>query len=270
MKHSLNFVVVSILSGSLGLAGGCGENTPLAPSAPPPPSPIPSMFLVTGYVGHTTFQPCKDCTVEVLDGPDAGSSVLTDANGRFTFSIADGSAHTLRASKNGYHPATQVATPTGTGRANLVFVLESVQPPLHLAGTYEMTFEAGSHCEAVPAEIRRRDYLVSLSPHAGHPQTLFGTRPVEGQFDEFLVGWGVSGNEVAMIAPAGDNEGPGIVERIENGTIELRIAAGPQMMTIATSMRLAVAGQFSYCTGDAARECTVCDGPSHLLTMTRK
>jgi hypothetical protein len=57
-----------------------------------------------------------------------------------------------------------------------------------------------------------------------------------------------------------DNEGPDIVERLENGTIELRIAAGPQVMTTATSMRLAVAGRFSYCTGNPARECTVCPG----------
>jgi len=228
------------------------------------------MLLVTGWVGHTTFQPCGDCTVEVLDGPGAGRSLLTDASGNFTFSIADGSVPTLRASKDGYRPATKVATPDGPGRARAVFVLESVQPPLDLAGTYEMTLEAGSHCEAVPAEIRRRDYVVSLSPRAEHPQTFFGARPVEGRFDEFLMSWGVSGNEVAMIAPGGDNEGPGIIERLENGTIELRIAAGPQVMTTTRSMRFAVAGRFSYCTGNPALGCTVCDGPSHLLTMTRR
>jgi hypothetical protein len=225
MSQSLHFVVVGILSASLGLAGGCGKGTPLAPT-PPPPGPIPSTLLVTGWVGHTTFQPCRDCTVEVLDGPRAGRSVLTDANGGFTFSIAGGSAPTLRASKDGYRPATQVATPNGTGRARVVFVLESVQPPLDLAGTYKMTLEAGSHCEEVPAEIRRRDYVVSLSPRAEHPQTLFGARPVEGPFDEFSMVWGVSGNEVAVLSPAGDNQGPGIVERLENGTVELRIAAG--------------------------------------------
>jgi hypothetical protein len=152
----------------------------------------------------------------------------------------------------------------------MVFELESVQPPLDLAGTYEMTFEADSHCEAVPAEIRKRDHVVSLSPRAERPQTFFGAQPVGGRFDEFLMFWGVSGSEVAMIAPGGDNQGPGIVEHLENGTVELRIAAGPQVMTTATSMRIVVAGQFSYCTGNPALGCTLCDGPSHLLTMTRR
>jgi hypothetical protein len=113
----VHFVVVGILSASLGLVGGCGEGTPLArsPAPPPAPGPIPSMLVVTGWVGHTTFQLCGDCTVEVLDGPGAGRSVLTDASGDFTFSIADGSVPTLRASKDGYRPATKVATPTATG-----------------------------------------------------------------------------------------------------------------------------------------------------------
>ena len=269
MRQSLHFVVVGILSASLGLAGGCGEGTPLAPTSSPP-APIPSMLLVTGWVGYTTFQSCSDCTVEVLDGPAAGRSVLTDGKGGFTFSIADGSAPTLRASKDGYRPATQVATSIGTGRAWVALMLESVQPPLDLAGTYKMTLEAGSQCEEVPAEIRRRDYVVSLSPHGERPRTSFIARPLESRFDQFEMVWGVSGNEVAMLAPAGDSSLPGIVEPVGNGTVELLIAAGPQVMTTATSMRMAVAGQFSYCTANPARGCTVCDGPSHLLTMTRK
>jgi hypothetical protein len=205
--------------------------------------------------------------VEVLDGPGAGRSVLTDASGGFTVSIADGSAPTLRASKDGYRSLTKVATPTGTGRAWVSFRLESVQPPLDLAGTYKMTFVAG--CEELQADIRRRDYVVSLSPSSWRPQTMFMARPVEGLFDVFEMGWGVSGNEVAMLAPTGDNEGPGVAERFENGTVEMRLAARPQPMTTTTSMRVEVSGQFSYCTGNSAQGCTVCNGSSHLLTMTR-
>jgi hypothetical protein len=111
--------------------------------------------------------------------------------------------------------------------------------------------------------------ISSASLRWERPQTFFGAQPVGGRFDEFLMFWGVSGSEVAMIAPGGDNQGPGIVEHLENGTVELRIAAGPQVMTTATSMRIVVAGQFPYCTGNPALGCTLCDGPSHLLTMTR-
>jgi hypothetical protein len=32
--------------------------------------------------------------------------------------------------------------------------------------------------EAVPAEIRKRDHVVSLSPRAERPQTFFGAQPV--------------------------------------------------------------------------------------------
>ena len=264
MKHKLHIVLVSLLSASLGLAGGCGERSPLAPT--PPPVPIPSTLLVTGWVGHTTFQPCRDCTVEVLDGPGAGTSVSTNHDGNFSVRIAGGSGFTLRASKDGFRPATQVATDSGW----VVLVLESVQPPLNLAGTYKMTFEAGNACADVPAEIRRRDYVVSLSPATQRPLTSFFARPLEGEFDEFGMVWGVSGNEVGMLSPGGDTQGPGIVERLGNGTVELRIAAGPQVMTTATSMRIDVAGRFSYCTGTPASGCTVCDDPSHLLTMTRR
>jgi hypothetical protein len=267
MTQKLQFIAAATLS--LALAGACGERTPLAPSlSPAPPQPVATTLVVTGSVRYVTGRVCQGCTVEVMDGASAGTSVFTDANGRFFLSMSfagGGSGVTLQASQNGYQPATQ------TTRGGFVsFTLESSHP-LDLAGTYGMTFEAGAQCTELPDSVRKREYVVTLAGHPERPRSVFVARPVDGTFDAFQMTWRVSDKEVSMIAASGDaGEIPGIVERLgSDETVKLSVFSSPQEITAAASIRIPVVGRFEHCRGNSA--CSSCQSPQqHLLTATRR
>ena len=268
MTRKLQFIAVATLS--LTLAEACSEITPLAPSRtlplPPPPPPTgPTTLVVSGFVRTMPGRWCEGCTVEVMDGASAGTSVLTAANGQYSLSISfagDGSSVTLQASKNGYQPATQ------TTRGGFVsFTLESSHP-LDLTGTYDMTFEAGAQCTDLPESVRRRQYVVTL---AGRSRSVFVARPIMGTFDAFEMTWHVSDKEVAMVAARGDNgEIPGIVERLgSDETINLYVFSDPAEISAGAPIRIPVIGRFEHCKGNSA--CSSCQWPQqHRLTMTRR
>lgn len=270
MRQKLQFIAAGTLS--LALAGACGESTPVGPSQPPPPPPPqpsgPTTLVVSGFVRTMPGRWCEGCAVEVMDGASAGASVLTGANGQYSLSISfvgDGSSVTLQASKNGYQPATQ------TTRGGFVsFTLESSHP-LDLAGTYDMTFEAGAQCAELPESVRKREYAVTLAGHPERPRSVFVARPVDGTFDAFEMTWRVSDKEVAMVAARGDSgEIPGIVERLgSDETVNLYVFSDPAEITGAGPIRILVIGRFEHCKGNSA--CSSCQWPQqHRLTMTRR
>jgi hypothetical protein len=80
-----------------------------APLPPSPPLPPPTTLVVSGTVRYVTERWCEGCRVQVMDGASAGTSVLTDASGRYSLSIPapDSGSVTLQASQEGYLPATQ-------------------------------------------------------------------------------------------------------------------------------------------------------------------
>jgi hypothetical protein len=222
---------------------------------------------VSGTVRYVTGRLCEGCTVEVMDGPSAATSVLTDASGRYFLSmpVPDSGSVTLQASQNGYLPATLT---TRGGFAS--FTLESSHP-LDLAGTYGMTVEAGAQCAELPESVRRREYVVALVSHPDRPRSVFVARPVDGTFNAFEMTWRVSDKEVAMIAASGDGgEIPGIVERLgSDETVTLAVFSSPELITSATSIRIPVVGRIEHCKGNTA--CSSCQWPQqHLLTMTRR
>ena len=270
MRRKVQFIGVATLS--VALAGACGESTPVSPSRtlpPPPPPPTgPTTLVVSGFVRTMPGRWCEGCTVQVMDGASAGTSVLTAANGQYSLSISfagDGSSVTLQASKNGYQPATQT---TRGGFAS--FTLESSHP-LDLTGTYGMTFEAGAQCTELPESVRRREYVVTLAGHPDRPRSVFVARPVEGTFNAFEMTWRVSDKEVVTIAASGDGgEIPGIVERLgSDETVNLAVFSDPAEMTAAAPIRIPVIGRVEHCKGNSA--CSSCQWPQHhRLTMTRR
>ena len=95
------------------VASGCGDRESVMPmaTAPTPVPPSPSgVGLVSGVVYDTTLKPLSGATVEVLDGPQAGTSAIADAKGEFSLSGAFGTATRFRATKEGYLDATSGAS----------------------------------------------------------------------------------------------------------------------------------------------------------------
>src|SRR5262245_53019830 len=71
---------------------------------PPPPAPQPGTAQTTlkGVVTDSAFRVLPGATVEILDGPQAGRSALTDATGWFTLVGVFEDTTRLRASKEGH------------------------------------------------------------------------------------------------------------------------------------------------------------------------
>jgi hypothetical protein len=255
------------------IVGSCGGSPTRpaevnGPPPPPPPPAAPTTLVVSGTVRYVTDRVCEGCTVEVMDGASAGTSVVTDARGNYSLSVPvpDSGSVTLKASQDGYLPATQT---TKGGFAS--FTLESAHP-LDLAGTYAMAVEAGAQCTELPESVRKREYVVTLTGHPERPRSVFVARPVDGTFDAFEMTWRVSDKEAMMLAASGDGgEIPGIIERLgSDETVMLAVFSSPELIASATSIRIPVLGLVSYCKG--ASGCTECwsYGLPHLLTMTRR
>src|SRR5262245_14381914 len=112
------------------VAGACGSSPP-APTAPTAPSPIQYGFTeISGHVFDTAFRPLAGVTVQIVDGSQAGRSVISDAEGRFSFSggqFVNGIR--FNATKDGYVPATvsgPLQFPSPSSVAYLNITLESV------------------------------------------------------------------------------------------------------------------------------------------------
>ena len=280
-----------------GLAG-CGRSTtpnPTAPTGPtvapaptPSPTPPPNGELIQGSVSDTAFRPLAGTTVEVLDGPQAGTSTTSDATGHFSLTGTFDDTTRFRATKEGHAAATGTLRPTCARcdpRWWIQFTLEVLAPPVNMAGDYTLTFIADSACVDLPNEVRTRTYAATITP--GSANTNFqvalsgasffpspGSFPSHGSFPI-----GVAGNYVGFWFAD-----PALVEEIAANTyVVLYGAAGASvgasgMSTIAVSWD----GSFEYCagkstmgqSGDCSSIQTVaqaeCESKNHQLILTRR
>lgn len=159
------------------LVTACGGDHTSAP--PTTPTRVPSQPTATqfsGYVDDTTFQPVSSATVEVLDGPQAGRSTVTDASGRFTISGQFNGATRFRATKDGYQEAIQAFQP-----AMLFFLGVDA----HSGNSATLTVEADPACTELPPEVRRRTYAASVAA-AGAGNTTFAAHLAGASLDSYF------------------------------------------------------------------------------------
>jgi hypothetical protein len=122
--------------------------------------------LVEGSVGDTTQRGIAGARVEVLDGPQAGTTTMTNPIGGFSFRVSADDTTRFRASKDGYVPAEgtlKPRCPTCSTR-RIDFVLQSAGPSLDLTGDYTFSLMADSACTSLPAEARVRTYPTTIAP----------------------------------------------------------------------------------------------------------
>jgi hypothetical protein len=166
-----------------GLAG-CGGSTASAPS-PVPAAPAPAPFELTGHVYDTAIRAVAGVRIEVLDGPQAGTSATTDAAGAFSLAGTFGPTTRFRAARDGYVTATSTLTAAGLPNGTLGFFLEVQGGSVDMAGNYTLTFIADSACAAdLPADTRTRSYAATLSANQSPG------RAVNTQFVATLTGGG--------------------------------------------------------------------------------
>ena len=271
------------------VAPGCGDSNRspslLAPS--PVVSPVQQQS-VAGYVADTAFRSVPGAKVEVLDGPQAGTTIVSDDKGLFSFAGTFTSAVTMRASKDGYIALTKTTqTSAPGGRPWVYFQLEVVAPPVNIAGDYTLTFIADSTCTSIPSELRTRSYAATIAPVSNplaRPDTSFmlaahGSSLLE-DYTSFPIG--VAGDYVGISAYNG--EGFGLAERIGVDTYlgfygESRTSLGTSpSSTISLGFDGAIdycvlqsgAGWFDACTTGQALEHQQCQSKNHRLVLTRR
>lgn len=295
--------ISSALAAALLLApglAGCGATTsptPLAPSGPVVSLPPPPQELVRGSITDTASRQVAGVRVEVLDGPQAGSSAVTDAAGAFVFAGAFDDAVRFRASKEGYVDAVQTSRPPAcpTCARWIHFDLESPSAPsFDLSGQYDLTFTAAESCAAIPAELRSRTYVASVTRDASsrwrYVVSVTGASIVHGHSWEGI-GLGTTENH-ATVSLGNYHGDPGLLEQVD-GDSYLSFDGEASMVTGSTwppSLSGALDGFIDYCVlppGSGSPVSTgrfVCGaGPSsvsgtrsscfavnHRLTLTRR
>ena len=251
MRRLLATVTVGLLIAACD--GTNSSSIPTAPSPPPPPAaaapPLP--LTLTGYVGDTAYRVLAGVTVEVTQGPDAGTVMTSDADGRFSYTGTFATPVTLRATKDGYIAASATARVLTSGGAYAYFQLSPVAPPVAIAGNYTLTITADPACTGLPDDVRTRTYSATVTPNpnaTGPANTAFNGIVTGGQFAPHAnIFWvGVAGGYVAVST---EGEGPSIVEQVGTnryiaftGNTGVTVD-GPGVSTISAAFR----GQIEYC-----------------------
>jgi hypothetical protein len=126
---------------------------------PAPPSSLPVAVTLTGFVQDTARRPVAGASV-VLD-MHPGSAVVTSTSGAFTVSgsVPGATEVAVRATRDGYVPAT---TTLGFAREglylpNVVLTLVPAEP-LDVSGAYTMEVVAADSCGMLAPIARRRTY----------------------------------------------------------------------------------------------------------------
>ncbi|HEY6508104.1 MAG TPA: carboxypeptidase-like regulatory domain-containing protein [Vicinamibacterales bacterium] len=278
------FVVLSIVL--VGLGAGCDRSTtspsPVIPPQPPaarPPAPGPATRTLYGYVNDTAFRPIEGVRVEVIDGPDAGTQLTSDGQGRFSYVGSFPERVSMRATKAGYTVATSTAFFSAqTETAWVWFELPPIASPANPEGNYHLTLDLDAACQGFPGELRTRSYEAQLRYRS---RTAFNGEVTGAMFapfsNQFFVG--VAGDYVAISTEA---EGPAIVEQVgPQSYISFFGVAGATvpmggLPTISAPFRgvieycelKAPVGQYYDCSDTLAAVKTQCTSENSRLTLT--
>lgn len=224
-------------------------------SAPLPPTPLPTPPVVlanveTGVwvlVDDSAYQPLAGVMVEILDGPQARLSGITDAEGEVRFSSHSVGPVNLRASKDGYTPSTITLNWRAAGDVVIDGItLDPIGPRLTLEpGDYTMTVTTDPACTEIPEPLRTRVYAATVRPLSAHPQTRFSVSVSGSSLPSFGFALGIAGGTVGFTI-----DGPAFFESLPAFTY-LEIAGSAPSDAPATStgttMSIPFRGNFQYC-----------------------
>src|SRR4029453_12403155 len=205
---------------------GCGApESATSPSDVASPSSIASSAPQTvtparlAYVMDTALRRVAGARVEIVDGPQAGTVLTTDADGLFVLTGNFVSNNTFRASANGYVTATQgFRTSAPGGVPWLTFYLAADAVPIDIAGDYTLTMTADSACVDLPSEVRTRTYSATVASKPVTSGTSFklvvNEVPTFGALNGFEIG--VAGNPLGFWLDGSHD--PTLVERLDTST----------------------------------------------------
>ena len=218
---------------------------------------------IRGSVSDTVGRPLPGALVAVLDGPLAGTTKVTDAEGKFELTGTAAGTATLRVSRDGFQTKTQSVlwrSPTSGAGVDGFIQLVALEPPIGLdPGGYTLTI-------AIDLATAVDHPGIPKAPCAGFPVNLASfTYPVqilEGNYGRYvrgdnrplhyeeLFGFSVAGQFVGFEIDHGiPHDFPGFrFLNIMGGapTSEPAIATG-------SSLSIPFYGEFRYCELKSAR-----------------
>jgi hypothetical protein len=176
----------------IALAFGCGDRPSPSPTAPDvnpgvSSSPPAGQTHIRGSVSDTVGRPLPGALVAVLDGPLAGTTKLTDAEGKFELTGTAAGAATLRVSLDGFQTKTQSVswrTPTSGVGVDGFIRLDTLEPPIGLdPGDYTLTI-------AIDLATAVDHPGIPKAPCAGFPVNLasftYRVQIVEGNYGRYV------------------------------------------------------------------------------------
>jgi hypothetical protein len=117
---------------------------------------------LTGAVSTSNpIQPVAGATVEIVGGPSAGLTTVTDWEGRYKLYGVAG-AGSLRVSKDGYEPQLREVSGSVHATVNITLPLLAAVP--NVSGTYSLTITADAGCEyPMPEPFTIRTYTAAIT-----------------------------------------------------------------------------------------------------------
>jgi hypothetical protein len=242
-------------------------------------------------VQDTAYRPLGGARVEVLDGPQTGTSTTTGVDGQFSLTADFDSATRFSASLDGYVGAIgTIGQCPSCPRGWLFFVLAVPARPVSVVGDYTVTFMADRSCQGIPAELQTRSYAATMAP--SFPDRLADTsftltlndgtflRGHDGSSLHNSIVVGVAGNVITMWF---GGEGPAVVEQVASNTYlgfdgAIETVATGSLQTITTSFKgwvdycalNAPMGEYYNCPLGQAVARSECESANHQFILTRR
>jgi hypothetical protein len=224
--------------------------------------------------------------VEVVDGPRAGDSVLTDSTGSYVLTGPFTATDTIRATEEGYVAGIRTFGSSAGPFQNenyISFSLNVPAPPVNIAGVYTLTVVADEACAQLPTEARTRVFTATITLL---PSSIFV--PDNTSFHVALSGSdfansqgnmsvGVSGNDLGIWV-----SDPAVAERIApNVYVAIEGEARATISAPASSFPAVFDGRIEFCesstAGSGYYSCdpgpgvrkTICDSKTHRMMFSR-
>jgi hypothetical protein len=216
--------------------------------------------LYDALIYEDVYRQVPGATVQLMDGPQAGASAMTDANGVVHFEGAFGAPLTLSIRKDGYYPiqtTAQIYSSGPPGTARIDFELKAPDLVQLGSGKYSITIATDGSCLNIPADLQTRTYSASAVPftgaRAGDGYTLTLDSPPGQAFELDVSGRDVSINIGDDFGPFGDPSSGLSINATGIGTVATSPAS---VVSIPLSFY-----QFRY-------QRAACSGSNGLFTLT--
>jgi len=230
----------------------CSHSNPAEPTAPNSDASTTPAGRIEGVVLNTALQGVPDSRVDIVQGPEAGTSVVSGGIGKFALPgrFAEGAQITLRASRDGYFDTSKtIVMPRGGASMWTELGMKSMAPPSDLSGRYLITMTAADECRAnLPETARSRTYTASIV--RGQAEERFTGTLLVPPDKNMIFGAAVAGTSATLWFGDAEFSVPGVLEDL--GTGHLFIAGDVAAMVSPGRISGVLRADWIYCPRESA------------------